>query len=115
MARPPKPTAQLALVGAIKRNPKRYEDRKEEPQPDTDVGTPPDTLTPEQLQAWNELLENAAEGVITKQDRHWLEYAAQAIAAYRSDPTDNQTRAWFDKALSKLGFNPVERTKVAKA
>ena len=114
MGRPPKPTAALALVGAIKRNPKRYQNRGEEPKPDLIIGDPPAHLSDEQVAAWHELIDSAADGVITRQDRAWLEYASGALVAYRMDPDCQKARAWFDKALSKLGFNPVDRTKVSK-
>ena len=44
--RPPKPTNLLAITGQLARNPKRYEARKNEPRPDSNLGPAPDRWQP---------------------------------------------------------------------
>ena len=108
MARPRKPTAVLALSGQIQRRPGRYADRRNEPMVDAPVGEAPATLAPDEAQIWDEL---AAYGVwLTAGDRLMLEIAVRLFHQFRAGDTANTSK--LITALSKLGFSPIDRSRV---
>lgn len=111
MARPRKPTRVLELKGAFRHDPQRRKSREGEPQPDEPLGEPPDTLDEAQAARWREL---ARMGFwLTFADRTQVEIAARLWAMMRKDDSDMKVMQQFQSALAKLGFNPVDRTRVS--
>ncbi len=76
MARPRKPTAQLELAGAFKKNPDRR--RPEEPKDGRPLGDPPDRLPAEVLPFWDEIVQMAG-SVLTYRDRWAVELGARLM------------------------------------
>lgn len=108
MARPRKPTAVLALSGQIERRPGRYSARKNEPKVDETIGAPPEGLCAAEALIWDDL---AGYGVwLTAADRLMLEIACRLFRQFRAGDTANTSK--LITALSKLGFNPTDRSKV---
>lgn len=110
MARPRKPTATLELKGAFKKNPSRARERANEPKPDSEVGMPPDGMPVDAAAIWAEL---SGHGTwLTGADRLMLEIACRLFASFRKDELDGGGISKLITALSKLGFNPTDRSKV---
>lgn len=80
-----KPTAVLEQSGSLAKHPDRARDRANEPRPDGPLGPPPDDFlrdTPEMkkhLAAWDELIDIAPPGVLTKSDRQHVKRTAQLM------------------------------------
>lgn len=108
MARPRKPTHLLRLSGQLNRRPARYADRRNEPAITDPIGPAPDNLSPAETVVWDEL---AGYGVwLTAGDRLMLEIAVRLFHQFRAGDTRNASK--LITALSKLGFNPTDRSKV---
>lgn len=126
MGRPRKPTAQLELVGAFKKNPQRA--RESEPVCGEEVGEAPDRLSKTQQEAWDYIVHSCVPGVLTKMDRVYLELCSIALAYVWGWNAARQGRESEFEAkdialnsvslkdvgamLGKLGMTPSERSKV---
>ena len=110
MARPRKPTSQLELVGAFKKNPQRS--RNSEPECDEAVIQPPFELDADALVAWNFMVDCAVPGILTRIDSAYLALVAKAVAkAWQPDAKiDEMYKA--GNMLGKLGMTPSDRSKV---
>jgi len=98
----------LALSGQIGRRPGRYADRRNEPVVDTPIGEAPANLSPAEALIWEDLV---AYGVwLTAADRLMLEIACRLFQQFRVGDTAHTSK--LITALSKLGFNPTDRSKV---
>lgn len=107
MSRPRLPTAVLALRGAFKRNPNRFEDRKFEPIITTPLPDPPKYLTKAATLAW---LEMRAWGFwLTSADQFLVAIAATLMARYRIDELKSGDVSQLIGLLGKIGFSPKER------
>lgn len=114
MGRPRKPTNILNLTGAFDKNPARRKARANEPKDLGELGDPPQRLNAEQLKAWNEIVENAAYGVLTKSDRHSLEITAVLLAEFWETGalmTGTHLNI-LNTSLGKMGLNPSDRSRV---
>ena len=110
MPRPRTPTAVLKARGAFKNHPKRAKDREGEPVINTPLGDPPAKLPPLEKAAWREL---QSQGTwLVAPDKFLVEVAVRLMARHRSNKIDNPSRSHLISALSKLGFNPTERSKI---
>lgn len=113
MARPRKPTNVLQLSGALAKNPKRYEDRANEPQLDDPLGPPPENLPAAAKVAWMEIDRLAP--WLRSADRLFVELAAQLLGTYRTLGVVNMPShlvGRMESVLSKLGFAATERSKI---
>lgn len=121
MGRPRKPTYLLELEGALKKNPKRYRDRANEPRPTSAVGDPPAAFLSEfsptakaMLEIWHELLaQEPAPGTITGADRMMLESACRLIYEIRRGNATAGHYSQMRSYLADLGMSPAGRTKIA--
>ena len=111
MAKPRTPTRVLEARGASRKNPQR---RREEPEVDSPLGSPPSDFTPAQAAAWFEIAEIAPPGVLTGADRIAVEIGASLLAMFGADrdgfPPSKLLR--LDVMLSKLGLSPADRSKI---
>lgn len=114
MSKPRKPTNVLELSGAFKKNPKRGRKRANEPTPADGIGSPPTHLCDASKAAWKELVKICVPGVLTRSDRFIVEITANLLTEYRRSPDDFLTSRMTQLrgALSQLGLNPVDRSKV---
>ena len=113
MSRPRKPTANLELVGAFKRNP----NRKREGEPVSDESaTAPKTLSENGRKAWDFMVETAVPGVLQKMDSAYLALTAEALGEcwYGEKPSIPDLQR-VGNMLVRLGMTPTERSKVVVA
>lgn len=112
MARPKKPLQLLMLSGSLQHDKKRYAPRLNAPQPHPELGPPPDFLEPEQLTAWNMIVERSAPGVLTAADYPAVHLTAclygDVLAGNRHPAIVAQLRLM----LSQLGLTPASRSNV---
>ena len=111
MAGPRKPTAQLELVGAFKKNPQRK--REHEPQCDEAAILPPYPLDEHDQICWDFLIETAVPGVLTKMDSAYLALCAHELAKCWFTGKGNSQKA--GAMLVRLGMTPTERSRVIVA
>ncbi len=109
-----KPTEILKLTGSLDHNPSRKREREAEPIVNEELGSPPERLTDQQKEAWREIVNNCASGVLTKADRHTTEMAAVLLAEFW---TGGMFMKGFqinllERILSKMGLNPSDRSRV---
>lgn len=101
-----------ALVGAIKKNPKRY--NKQTPKNPNELGEPPERLSYSAKEIWYEIVENSLPGVLTAAERVHLELLCVLMLEFRtSADTINTTKiTQIVTLLGKLGMNPIDRQKL---
>ena len=75
MGRPRKPTQVLEDTGAFKINPSRGLARANEPKSEGSIGAAPKFFDTEEREIWQEFVDEAPRGVLTKADRKILELA----------------------------------------
>lgn len=112
MARPRKPTAELELKGAFRKDPKR---KRVDPKTSGPVGDPPPSLSLELHATWYELAEQAPINVLRSADRALLGIAATLLYKIRKTSLDDLEPAMIGqliKCLSAMGMTPVDRSKV---
>ena len=83
MGRSRKPTAVLDATGAFAKNPQRKAARENEPEPNGPIGDAPDYFNQTELSIWDEYVDEAPAGVLTKGDRKTLELAVRLTAKAR--------------------------------
>jgi phage terminase small subunit len=108
-----KPTALLALTGALEAKPGRYGNRASEPTPDPLPKTAPKHLTPELKLLWKELLKEAPPGVLTASDKLLLEITCRLIQKMRMGTISTGETAQLLNALGRMGMTPVDRARVS--
>ena len=115
MPRTKTPLAIANLKGQTKKNPQRYRDRANAPQPQNGVGEPPQWLTNEVASAWVEISSSLPLGVLTIADRVAVEVASTLIAEFRASPKDFTAArlAQLRGLLGSLGLTPADRIKLA--
>jgi len=112
MARPRKPTAELELKGAFKKDPQR---KRVDPKTSGPVGNPPPSLDMDIHATWYELAEQAPIDVLRSADRALLGIAATLLYKIRKTPLDKLEPAMIGqllKCLSAMGMTPADRSKV---
>lgn len=104
---------ELKLSGAVDKNPGRFVDRQDAPQPKAPIGKAPRHLDAEQQKIWRELTSNAPTGVLGSCDAVSVEIAVRLTQRMRDGKMDKTSEftALFN-VLSKLGLNPSDRTRV---
>lgn len=114
MARPRLPTAVKEMTGAFIKHPERRP--KAEPKPPAGLGPAPRRLSPAQRECWDELVDQAAAGVLTKSDRTIVELAARLMAELWSAAEIAPAKAArLESALGRLGLTPADRSRVIVA
>lgn len=108
-----KPTAELALSGAIDKNPKRHANRKTEPQPLAGIGNPPKHFDDEHAAIWHEIATQCAPGVLFNSDRLALEQLSVLIYKSRFTKISSMERAILMSGLQQFGFTPASRSRIA--
>lgn len=113
MGRPRTPSNILDARGAFDKNPNRR--RVDEPEPNGDIGEPPERLTEDQRAAWSEIVSTCANGVLCQSDRIAVEVAAVLLAMFRADPSGipGAKLARLDSLMARFGMTPSDRSKVS--
>ena len=109
--RPRKPTANLELVGAFKKNP----NRKREGEPVSDESAVPhENLSENGRKAFTFLVDTAVPGVLQKMDSAYLALTAEALGAiwYGGDTPSITELQKAGTMLVRLGMTPTERSRV---
>lgn len=110
MARPRKPTAELELRGAFRKDPKR---RRKDPETAGPLGEPPAGWSEELKAVWYELADIAPIQVLRVRDRWIVETACRLMYAQRTDPDMSSAKLsqllW---CLSHMGMTPSDASKV---
>ena len=115
MARPRKPSNVLELTGAFRKNPARAAEREGEPPAQVPIGPAPKHFSPEQVDAYDELVRRAHAGVLCDSDGVAVEVGAVLLARLRKAP-DDFTAGEFGRLqaiLGTLGMTPADRSKVS--
>lgn len=119
MGRSRKTSEELERKGAFDKNPQRARERALEPVVSGSLGPPPATFTNpnsptarEHLEAWNELLEETKEVLITSADRGHFEMTARLRVRCRRPGASTGDFAQLNKYQSQLGLNPASRSLV---
>ena len=113
MARPRTPTAILDARGAFKLNPNRRRDS--EPVVKDPIGAPPESLTEQERQWWNEIVNRAPMGVLTSADYLPVIMAAKLMAEAMTDFAGMTPgrMARLHSLLGQFGMTPAERAKLS--
>jgi hypothetical protein len=113
MTRPRKASNVLALTGAFKHNPARGRERELNPQRAKKLPPAPATFTEPQRAAYDEIVENAAHGVLGSSDAIAVQVAAVLYARFRANPTEFKVAdiRLLHKSLTLLGMTPVDRSR----
>jgi hypothetical protein len=110
MARPRKPTAELELRGAFKKDPQR---RRVDPKTKGPIGNPPPGMGEHMHATWYELIEHSPLNVLKSRDRIILELAVRVLYAIRlSDVPDTALVSQLKGCLSSMGMTPADASKV---
>lgn len=114
MARPRKPTNVLELKGAFKKDPQRAATRENEPEPQGEIGDPPNHLSVDERKCWVEIVSMCHAGTLCAADRLVVEHGARILWALRSaeEYVDTKLMARLEAVLGKLGLTPADRSKV---
>lgn len=113
MSRPRKPTSVLNAAGAFRKNPQRKRDG--EPETTGPIGTPRESLSTTEVECWQEIVDCAPLGVLTRSDRIFVEIVAGLMAEMRADFEGMQTSrlALLVTMLGKAGLNPSDRARLS--
>lgn len=108
------PTATLEARGGFDKNPKRREERKDEPTPVDPLGEPPEYFNADQISCWHDIVEHLHPNVAFKPDSLAVEMAAKALAELRYGEKMNVSLyGQFHKFLVSFGMTPADRSKVS--
>ncbi len=121
MPMPRKPTNILEMTGALKKNPKRYKDRENEPENINAIRKPPAHLSKDEKAAYREIIKLSIPGVLGESDALAVEMAACLLVKCRgqyeidgeiihaSATEQNQ----FYKYLNQFAMTPADRSKIS--
>jgi len=112
MARPRKPTAQLELEGAFKKNPRRR-DRASEPVVAGGIGPPPRHINETAGAIWRRVAKGAY--WLSDSDRDALEIVCVLKAEFETNPTGTPAAriSILSKAMNDLGLTATARTRIS--
>ncbi len=108
-----KPTAVLALSGAIDKNPKRHAARKLEPKPHSPLGNPPAHFDAGHCAVWHEVANRCAPGVLFGSDRILMELICTLICKLRAGSIRALEQNLLLACLQQLGMSPISRSRIA--
>lgn len=119
------PTAIHIAKGTYKKNPQRAKDREKEPVVTEGIGEYPASFMPvndfdstekRDLRAlWDELIADAAPGVLNRSHRWHAECACRAMLVVRKGSKKAADLNNVDKFLTKMGMNPAAQSTVSGA
>ena len=112
MGRLPASTAQLALNGGLKHDPKRYASRTMEPIPSGPIGNPPSHFTPLLKSIWKELKSQSPPGVLTNAERLILEVLCRLTLKLREGTISTGETSQLINCISRLGMSPTDRVRI---
>lgn len=118
MPAPRVPTPVLVARGAFKKNPQRAKDREGEPIVEEPIGDYPESFLGElseraKLRAyWDELVMNAARGVLNRSHRWHLEATCRLMVKVRGGYAKTGDFANLNKFLTQMGMNPAAQSTV---
>jgi phage terminase small subunit len=115
MARPRTPTKVLQLRGADKKNPKRFKDRQNEPEPAAGIGEASQHLSEAEQKIWDELVGLVPAGVLGNSDRIALERVSVLLyqARYEREEWTSSKEKDLIQYLSRFGMTPSDRSKIS--
>jgi phage terminase small subunit len=108
-----KPTALLALTGALDKKPGRYASRKSEPKPTSALGDPPAHFDAGHQAVWHEVANQCAPGVLFGSDRILMELICTLICKSRSGVIRALEQNLLLACLQQLGMSPISRSRIA--
>jgi phage terminase small subunit len=110
MAPPRKPLAHHVASGAIAKNPGRFVDRTDPPEPKAPIKRAPKHLDEAQQKVWKELVSQAPDGLLGTCDAVLLEIAVRLTVKMRTGQME-KTSEFISLAnvLNKLGLTPSGR------
>jgi len=115
MAQPRKPTNILELRGALKKNPKRFAARANEPIPTEPISqTPPEYMDEDVRAAYLYLIKHSHPDVLCMADQAATEIVASLLAEFRRRPNAMETAriSRLLTGLGSLGMTPADRSRV---
>ncbi len=121
MPMPRKPTNILEMTGALKKNPKRYQDRANEPKNLNAIRKPPAHLSKDEKAAYREIIKLSIPGVLGEADTLAVEMAACLLVKCRGQyvvdgkivPAMATEQSQFFKYLNQFGMSPADRSKIS--
>jgi hypothetical protein len=112
MSRPFIPTAVAEVKGTFLAHPERK--RPAEPKDARPLGAAPKRLSPEHLEVWNELAEDALPGVLRRSDRTAFEQLVRLVLMMRTETLVMAAdRTSMIALLGRFAMTPADRCKVA--
>jgi hypothetical protein len=121
MPTPRVPTSILEARGAYKKNPQRAKARENEPVITDPIGPYPESFVGEssertRLRAiWDELVADAADGVLNRSHRMHLEATCRLMLKVRGGYAKTGDFANLNKFLTQMGMNPAAQSTVRGA
>ncbi len=118
MPAPRVPTSILIARGSYKKNPQRAKERENEPVVSDPIGGYPESFVGEssergKLRAiWDELLGDAAPGVLNRSHRFHLEATCRLMVKVRGGYAKTGDFANLNKFLTQMGMNPAAQSTV---
>lgn len=113
MPMPRKPLAVHELQGTIKKNPGRYESRKNEPRVEPLAEKPPTHLSTAEKKIWKEIVAIAPTGALGSSDKFIVELACRLIVSFRTGQLLKTSEvAQLVSVLGRLGLTPADRAKL---
>lgn len=101
------------MSGATRKNPQRFGDRKQAPQPIADLGKPPKHLTDDEKKAWKEIAKQVPPGVLGNTDRIAVEIAARLLVRFRTGLLLKASEvSCLVSLLARFGMTPADRNKI---
>jgi hypothetical protein len=113
-----KSSEELERKGAFVKNPQRGRKRAAEPVPKGPLGDPPESFTskygdgPALMAAWNELIDEAKEVLLTSGDRTHFEMTCRLKVRCRRMGAKTGDFAQLNRHLAQLGLTPASRSAV---
>lgn len=117
MGNPQTPLAKARILGADKKNPKRYRGAGETPKSGRSIGSPPDWMGEHAKDAWRELVDEVGAWV-KYEHRFAMENAALIRGQIREmvqlgEPITASLFSAASTAVGKLAASPVDESKVS--
>jgi hypothetical protein len=113
MTRNKTPSNIIQMRGGYKKHPERRNRR--EPVPSAGIGKAPETFGTKFSDVWDEVVAICPGGVLGNSDRIALEILVKLLIEFRTDPTSVKggRLTQLNSMLSKFGFTPSDRTRIA--
>jgi phage terminase small subunit len=112
MPRPRKPTAELEARGAFVKDPQRAEGRADAPEPEGEIGDPPEYLSNQAIPIWHQLKAELLSGVCGKSDRDAFALLCELAFEIRAGSRDSKIITQYIKLLGLFGMTPADRSRL---